>query len=77
MAEGSLPPVRDPIESEAETTPTPNSVSDDLSVEKYSYIAKGYTTEVFKIELVNIPERMGYQVRQPHCGPTVGPLRAH
>ena len=44
-----------------ETTPPPNS-EEGAGPGKYSYFRKGYTSEIFKIQLLNIPERIGYQV---------------
>ena len=35
---------------------------DKIELDKYSYLAKGYTTEVYKIELKNLPARLGYKV---------------
>ena len=35
---------------------------DQDALEKYSYFARGYTTEIYKIELQNLPIRIGYQV---------------
>lgn len=35
--------------------------------DKYSYLTKGYTSEIFKIHLLNIPARMGYQVNCILC----------
>lgn len=35
---------------------------DKVALEKYSYLAKGYSTEIYKIELKNLPIRIGYQV---------------
>lgn len=31
--------------------------------ERYSYIQKGFTTEVYKIEINNLPQYVGYKVR--------------
>ena len=32
------------------------------SSEKFSYLNRGFTSEIFKIELINIPVHIGYQV---------------
>lgn len=58
------------VDAGDETTPPPplTSAGSDPPVssshddQKYAYFNKGYTSEIFKIQLNNIPERIGYQV---------------
>ena len=45
------------LDQEGDTTP-----HDLDEVDKYQYISRGFTTEIFKIELGNVPARMGYKV---------------
>jgi len=34
--------------------------------ERYAYLRKGFTTEVYKIEINNLPNFIGYQVNPTH-----------
>ena len=37
--------------------------SGDSTDDRYSYMQRGFTSEIFKIEINNIPQHVGYQVR--------------
>lgn len=56
IAHDTLPVAHD---TSGDTSPVAEDKSAD---DKFTYFSKGYTSEVFKIRLSNIPGRMGYNV---------------
>ena len=56
----------DPDEDSHDKGPGSHGVegkSGDSTDERYSYMQRGFTSEIFKIEINNIPQYVGYQVR--------------
>ena len=56
---------------EVEGTSCDSEVDPSLaSDERYAYLQKGFTTEIYKIEICNLPPFLGYQVPATTSSPT-------
>ena len=54
------------VEGTCDSEVDPSLVSD----ERYAYLQKGFTTEIYKIEICNLPPFLGYQVPATTSSPT-------
>ncbi len=70
-----LDPLQDPPLEPLQDPPSTNQIAND-DVGRYSYTFRGFTSEIFKIEIVNLPPYVGFkQVRKRLTGLKLNPVK--